>query len=78
MWNPNRCVTVVYEGDNNFRVQESIASKIRTDATFQCAQFVEGESLILTKLINPGENPVNYLCAKLEGGLHVECPSIKE
>ncbi len=72
MWSPNRCVTVRYEGMEVFRVLESLGSKIRQDATFHCSQFVEHQPLLLTCLINPGEKPVNYVCAKQEGGLFIE------
>lgn len=67
MWNPGRMVLAVYQGHEQFKVLESVNSKLSVGDTFCCGQFVNGEPLYLHRLIHDGSAPMNYVCGKEDG-----------
>lgn len=66
-WRPNRCVTVQHEGMEMFKVIESINSKLSEGDTFIMGQLIDGEPLILNRLVHNGRPPTNYICGRLGG-----------
>lgn len=71
LWEPNRCVSIRYEGSDLFTVVESINSKLTVGDTFHCSGFVENQSLIMTELSHHGMPPCSYICGKA-GGIKFE------
>lgn len=71
LWEPNRCVSIRYEGSDLFTVVESINSKLKINDTFHCSGFVEKQPLVLTGLTRPGLEPCSYVCGKA-GGIRFE------
>ncbi len=67
MWNPGRCVTIQYIGLNQFKVIESINSKLSKNDIFICERIVENSPLLLSNLIHDEGEPVNYICGKKGG-----------
>lgn len=68
LWQPNRVVTVRFEGHDMFTVVESINSKLSAGDTFHIGQIIEGEPLYLRCLVHEGGAPTNYVCGR-EGGV---------
>lgn len=66
-WQPDRRVTVRYEGDDLFTVVESINSKLRTGDTFHCMHIVECMPLTLFNIVREGKTLGNYICGKQHG-----------
>ena len=66
-WNPNRCVTIRYDGDRKFTVLESLNSKLSVGDTFQLDHIIDGEPLHLYHLIHEGEGPLGYVCGMWGG-----------
>ncbi len=66
-WQPNRQVTIRYEGEDLFTVVESINSKLRPGDTFRCSHIVEGLPLTMMGLVRNGGFPVNYVCGREKG-----------
>lgn len=66
-WQPDRQVTVRYEGEDLFTVVESINSKLRPGDTFHCSHFVDGMPLTLMGLVRDGMPPVTYVCGRTKG-----------
>lgn len=69
MWNPDRVVTVRYEGQDTFTVVESVNSKLRAGDTFRCTLFVDYEPLFLSDLLHPGMPVSDYTCGRNGGVL---------
>lgn len=70
MWNPDRCITVRFEGIDIFVVEESINSKLNVGDRFCCRTFVQNELLYLDRLMREGCQPTNYVCGRL-GGVNI-------
>lgn len=66
-WQPDRQVTIRYEGEDLFTVVESINSKLRPGDTFHCSHIVDGMPLTLIGLVRDGALPVNYVCGRTKG-----------
>lgn len=66
-WQPNRQVTIRYEGDDLFTVVKSINSKLCPGDTFHCSHIVEGLPLTMIGLVRNAGVPVNYVCGKEKG-----------
>lgn len=71
LWEPNRCVSVRYEGSDLFTVIESINSKLSVGDTFHCGGFVANQPLILMELTHQNMPPCSYICGKA-GGIRFE------
>lgn len=71
LWEPDRCVTVRYEGSDLFTVIESINSKLSVGDTFHCGGFATNQPLVLMELIHQGMPPCSYICGKA-GGIKFE------
>lgn len=67
LWEPDRCVSVRYEGSDLFTVVESINSKLQINDTFHCSGFVENQPLVLIGLTRPGKAPCSYICGQAGG-----------
>lgn len=67
LWEPDRCVSVRYEGSDLFTVVESINSKLSVNDTFHCSGFVENQPLVLVGLAHQGMPPCSYICGKADG-----------
>lgn len=68
-WFFGRVVTIVYLGNDTFKVEESINSKLSKGDTFTCHQFVTDEPLYLSNLHHVGmSSPCNYVCGQ-KGGI---------
>ncbi len=67
LWEPDRCVSIRYEGSDLFTVVESINSKLTAGDTFHCSGFVENQPLIMTELNHEGMPPCSYICGKAGG-----------
>ena len=68
-WSPGRCVRIIYEGHDMFRVIESQNSKLAAGDTFLCYQFIQQQPLYLRCLVHNNSAPTGYICGK-EGGIH--------
>ena len=68
-WSPGRCVRIIYEGHDMFRVIESQNSKLAAGDTFLCYQFIQQQPLYLRCLVHDNSAPTGYICGK-EGGIH--------
>ena len=68
-WSPGRCVRIIYEGHDMFRVIESQNSKLAAGDTFLCYQFIQQQPLYLRCLVHNNSEPTGYVCGK-EGGIH--------
>ena len=71
LWEPDRCVSIRYEGSDLFTVIESVNSKLSVGDTFHCGGFVMNQPLILMELIHQGMPPCSYVCGKA-GGIRFE------
>lgn len=71
MWNPDRCVTIKFEGIDIFVVEESLNSKLKVGDRFCCRTFIQQEPLYLDRLIREGCMPSHYVCEK-QGGIEFE------
>lgn len=67
-WQPGRILTIKYLGNDNFKVMESLNSKLAAGDTFTCHQFVADEPLYLSNLTHPGIPPCNYVAGQ-NGGI---------
>lgn len=67
MWQPDRCITVQYEGLDMFKVVESINSKLSKGDTFFLNMIIDGEPLYLRCLVHDGASPTNYVCGRIGG-----------
>lgn len=67
LWEPDRCVSVRYEGSDLFTVIESVNSKLTAGDTFHCSGFVENQPLIMTELNHEDMPPCSYICGKAGG-----------
>ena len=67
MWQPDRRVTVQYEGLDMFKVVESVNSKLSVGDTFFLTMIIDGEPLYLRCLVHNGASPTNYVCGRLGG-----------
>lgn len=67
LWQPDRVVTVRYEGDALFTVVQSENSKLKVGCTFHCTVFVKDEPLYLTEVTGLTEKPVDYVCGQTNG-----------
>lgn len=67
MWQPDRCITVQYEGMGMFKVLESANSKLSKEDTFFIDQIIDGEPLYLHCLVHNGGSPTNYVCGRIGG-----------
>ena len=70
-WSPGRCVRIIYEGHDMFRVIESQNSKLSAGDTFLCYQFIQQQPLYLRCLVHNNSAPTGYICGK-EGGIHYD------
>lgn len=77
LWNPDRKCTFQYLGNLQFKVTESINSKLCVGDTFACSLFVEGEPLYLENLSMKGLPGLTYVCGSQDGIriMEEECPS---
>lgn len=66
-WQPNRCVTLRYMGEDLFEVLESINSKLCAGDRFCCGCIIDGEPLYLTRLQRNNEVLGGYVCGQNEG-----------
>ncbi len=66
-WNPGRIVTIVYQGKDEFCVEESVNSKLSKGDTFFCPQFVTGETAYFSNLRHPGVDLCNYAAGQSGG-----------
>lgn len=66
-WEPDRCIVVRYEGDQQFCIVSVENSKLRPGGTFRCMFFLENEPLYLAALTYPGEQPHDYVCGQKNG-----------
>ena len=66
-WQPGRIVTLRYQGNDEFLVEESVKSKLAKGDTFTCHQFVDSEPLYLTNLQHPDYQMCNYVAGKIGG-----------
>ncbi len=69
LWQPGRICIVEYHGDLNFRVLESVNTRLQPGDTFQCSIIVEGEPLYIDNLCQKGNAPIAYVCGKRSGVL---------
>lgn len=67
-WQPGRILTIKYLGNDNFKVMESLNSKLAAGDTFTCHQFVADEPLYLSNLNHPGIPLCNYVAGQ-NGGI---------
>ena len=67
-WEPDRTVTIRYEGIDMFTVTESVNSKLSIGDTFHVQYFINGEPLQLFCLVHEGGKPTNYICGR-NGGI---------
>lgn len=66
-WNPGRCVTVRCNGGERFTVIESIKSKLRVGASFNCHFMTNGQPLFLTDMMLDGQSLGSYICGSKDG-----------
>lgn len=64
IWQPDRMLLMEYQGHEQFKVIESINSKLSVGDTYCCGQFINGAPLYLNRLIHEGSAPMNYVCGK--------------
>ena len=69
-WNPNRIITLIYLGDNQFRVAESQNSKLSEGDVFELISIVKGYPLFISRILREGEYISSYI-AGLDGGITV-------
>lgn len=67
-WSPNRRVLIHYLGQDRWRVEESINSKLMTGDEFDCRDIMSDYPLYLTNLTRNGLPPQTYACG-LNGGV---------
>ena len=68
VWQPGRIVTIRYQGNDVFLVEESVKSKLNVGDVFTCHQFVADEPLYMSNLTRPGMELYNYVAGK-NGGI---------
>ena len=67
MWNPDRCVTIRFMGQDMFEVVESVNSKLKVGSRFTCGCFIDGEPCYLNRLIEDNGQVTNYVCGRING-----------
>ena len=67
LWDPDRCVSAKYMGEDVFEVIESINSKVQVGDRFCCGVFFENEALYLSRLTRGEEVLGAYICGKENG-----------
>lgn len=70
-WYPGRECLVEYMGDLNFKVIESVKTRLSPGDTFSTHLLLDGHPLYLSNLIkaNGGGAPTAYICGKIHGGI---------
>lgn len=70
-WYPGRECLVEYTGGINFKVIESVKTRLSPGDTFSTHLILEGHPLYLSNLRKEGGNgePVAYICGKIHGGI---------
>ena len=66
-WKPNRRCTFRYLGNQQFIVESSENSKLKTGNTFSCSVFILNAPLYLTDLIQGDNAPVAFVAGKKDG-----------
>lgn len=66
-WMPDRSVVAKYLGNSNFKVIESVNSKLSVGDTFTCNLFIQNEPLYLSNLIHEGSLPLTYIAGEKDG-----------
>lgn len=67
LWQPNRAVTIRFEGMDLFSVEESINSKLSPGDIFHVNYIVNGKPLMLYCLVHEDGAPCNYICGSKGG-----------
>jgi len=67
-WDPNRYVTLEYEGDCKFKVTDSVNSKFEKNDVFETSCFMMGDPLILSRILRKGEYTSSFIAGR-KGGL---------
>ncbi|MBP5487456.1 MAG: hypothetical protein J6Y06_07515 [Bacteroidales bacterium] len=67
-WRPDRIVTLLYVGDNRFRVVNSEHSKLQAGDEFEAATIMKGFPLILPEITRKGEKTSSYIAGR-DGGI---------
>lgn len=70
-WYPGRECLVEYTGDSNFKVIESVKTRLLPGDTFSTHLILEGHPLYLYNLRKEGRKgePMSYICGKIHGGI---------
>lgn len=69
-WAPDRVVTLLYLGNNQFEVESSINASLKEGDRFEQMMFMEGYSLYISHVLRDGENTPAYV-AGINGGLNL-------
>lgn len=67
LWQPDRELTVEYNGYEHFTVIEATNSKLQAGNTFRCPLFIQQEPLYLTEVTGLTGSPVSYVCGSTNG-----------
>lgn len=67
-WNPNREVVLEYLGDNEYKVTESINSKLAVGDQFTATEFMAGTPLLIPRILRDGTYTQPFVAGR-NGGL---------
>lgn len=66
-WAPDRICDVRYLGDQLFRVEHSVNTRLLKDTQFNCDLIIEGEPLYINLVQQHARQPSLYVCGKKSG-----------
>ena len=71
-WEPNRLVTLLYEGNDIFTVLKSENAKLKADDRFRAAQFLLGYPLFIDHIDRADGPTPSYVAGKTNGLNRIE------
>ena len=68
-------VTLVYLGENQFEVKESVRSKLKQGDRFESSEIIKGYPLVISRILRNGEYTPSYIAGQQGGINYVEVVS---
>ena len=78
-WQPNRVCLLKYIGNDTFRIEDALNSKLKIGDTFRCSLFILGEPVYINELRqNNGTSEPKLFVIGNKSGLTTLCVVNKE
>lgn len=66
-YHPDRCMTIIYLGNDCYRVTESLHSKLHADDVIKVSHLVKGFPLLVSSVMRNGENLGSFTAGETSG-----------